>query len=155
MAAPKGNQFNRGNPSGRAGRLREQFSHEEVEELGNEMLDWVKNNNPLHLSQWYSGVKMLTYNEWKLLIQYKDFLPYYQNALHLVGLNYINGTINSSIAQRFIRVYFKDVKEEENETEIFKSELKKKENESVSKNLNDIAKELTEAVRNNYKNKND
>ena len=48
-------------------------------------------------------------------IQKKEFIPYYEIALKMVGMLYLDGTVDKSIAQRFLRVYFKDLKEEENE----------------------------------------
>lgn len=91
------------------------LSKNEMISLGKEMVEWVKENEPIHIKQWYSLQKRFTYNEWKSFIQLPEFLPYYQEALSIVSLKYIDGTINPSIAQRFLRVYFKDVKEEENQ----------------------------------------
>ncbi len=89
---------------------------EDLEKLGEEMIQWVTLNQPMHLSQWYTIHKRFTYNQWKAMIQIPLFLPYYEQALKMVGIKYINGDVNPSIAQRFLRVYFKDLKEEEDET---------------------------------------
>lgn len=88
---------------------------EEMVALGKEMVAWVKQNKPIHLKQWYSFEKSYTYNEWKAMIQCPEFLPYYDKALGLVGMHYIDGTVDKSISQRFLRHYFKELKEEENE----------------------------------------
>lgn len=114
MAAPKGNKYAVGSKNNGAPRTTSP-SDEELEILGQEMIDWVKANEPIHLSQWYSMIKKMTYEQWKAIIQIKVFLPYYQEALQRVGMKYLDGTINPSIAQRWQRVYFKDLKEEENE----------------------------------------
>lgn len=149
MAAPKGNTFNRGNPTGRGMRPRTEFTNEEVQQLGEEMLEWVSVNKPIHLSQWYSIEKMLTYNEFKTLSHYEDFIPYYQKALAIVGIKYLDGTVNSSISHRWQRVYFKDLREEEDETAKFNSDLKTKENNEKA-NLADLAISLTESIKKNY-----
>lgn len=87
----------------------------ELQALGREMLDWIKKNQPIHIKQWYSFEKHFTYNQWKAMIKCDEFVPFYEEALGLVGMNYIDGTVDKSISQRFLRVYFKDLKEEENE----------------------------------------
>jgi len=109
------------------------FPPEEMEKLGQEMVDWVKEHKPIHIKQWYCVERGFIYNEWKAMIQLREFLPYYEEAMHLVGLNYINGTINPSIAHRFIRVYFKDVKEEEDETAAFLQHLKDDDSNNIDK----------------------
>ena len=103
------------------------FSPKEMEALGKEMLEWITINQPIHLSQWYTIHKHFTYNEWKSFLQLKEFLPYYEVALKMVGMKYLDGTVDKSISQRFLRVYFKDLKEEENETLEFQSKLKSQE----------------------------
>jgi len=93
------------------------FSEEEMIDLGKEMVEWVKQNDPLHLSEWYTIEKMFIYEEWKTFIQRKEFIPYYQRALKIVGKNYLhnNGKVNPGISQRWQRVYFKDLKEQEDQ----------------------------------------
>lgn len=113
-----------------AGRPREvSLSPEEMIELGKEMVEWVKINKPLHLSMWYTVEKMFTYNEWKQFKDKKEFHPYYEIALKLVGQQYLDkdSKINPSISQRWQRVYFKDLKEEEDETAAYNASLKNQE----------------------------
>ena len=98
---------------------------EQMIELGEQMIAWVTENNPLHLSQFYSNQMKFTDEAWRVMIECKEFSPYYQQALKLVRQNYIDGTVNPSIAQRFLRLYFKDLKEEENDTMRFKAQLDK------------------------------
>jgi hypothetical protein len=71
----------------------------------------------LHLSEWYTIEKGYTYNEWKNFIQKEEFLPYYEQALKIVGLKYVdkNTNVRDGISQRWQRVYFKDLKEQEDE----------------------------------------
>lgn len=88
---------------------------EEMINLGKEMVEWVIRNNPIHIKQWYSIEKGFLFSEWDTMQQCPEFFPYYEQAMNLVSLNYINGTINPSIAQRFMRIYFKDVRLQENE----------------------------------------
>jgi len=112
--APKGNKNAVGNNGGRPRTVSR--TPEEMIALGEEMVKWVEANKPLHLNEWYAIEKMILYNEWKAFQTNAEFAPYYKKCLAMVSKNYINGTINSSIAHRFMNVYFKDVREEERES---------------------------------------
>ncbi len=113
MAAPKGNQFALGNKGGRQRTV--SFEPEEMIKLGEEMLQWVEENNPIHLSMWYCIHKGFTYKQWDTFQQKEEFLPYYEAALKLVGYNYLskNSDVEPSLKQRWQRVYFKDLREQE------------------------------------------
>lgn len=92
--------------------------NEEMIALGKEMIEWVQKNDPLHLSQWYTIHKSFTYNQWKAMISLPEFLPYYEKALKIVGIKYLDGEskkVKDGISQRWQRVYFKDLKEEEDQ----------------------------------------
>ncbi len=94
------------------------FSEKEMKELGEEMIAWVKSHpKMLHLSEWYSGEKMFLYNEWKTFIQKSEFIPYYEQALGIVGRKYLDKTsdVREGISQRWQRAYFKDLKEIEDQ----------------------------------------
>ncbi len=90
---------------------------EEVIELGKEMVNWVIENEPyiLHLSDWYTLTKMFTYNYWKLLIKLEEFRPYYEKALKIVGRKYLDkdSKVRNGVAERWQRVYFADLREQE------------------------------------------
>ncbi len=96
-----------------------EFSYppEKMIQLGKEMVAYVKANKKtmLHLCEWYTIEKGYTYNEWKNFIQRAEFIPYYQQALKIVGLKYVdkNSNVRDGIAQRWQRVYFGDLKEQE------------------------------------------
>lgn len=88
---------------------------DEMIKLGQEMVEWVKLNNPLHLSEWYTIEKGFTYNQWKTFIVIKEFFPYYEIALKWVGKQYLDkdSRIRDGISQRWQRVYFQDIREQE------------------------------------------
>lgn len=106
---------------------------DEMEKLGQEMVQWCQENDPIHLSQWYTIHKGFTYNEWKNFIQREEFIPYYEIALKIVGLKYLakDTNIEPSLKHRWARVYFKDLKEEEDDTAKFNSALKTMENTAI------------------------
>lgn len=109
-------------------------SPEEMIELGKEMCKWVSENNPIHLSLWYTMQKDITDNEWNTYRQRPEFVHYYTKALKMVGMNYLNkdSQVDGRIKDRWLRVYFKDLKEEEDETARFLQSLKIEELEKVS-----------------------
>ena len=101
---------------------------QETRALGEEMLKWVKLHRPLHLRMWYSVEKMIIYKDWKALIQLKEFLPYYEKALSMVSSAYLdkNSNVRNEISNRWQRVYFKDLRDDEDETVTFEADLKRR-----------------------------
>jgi hypothetical protein len=93
------------------------FTEDEMIALGKEMVAFVKENQKtiLHLSEWYTIEKGFIYNEWKTFIQREEFIPYYEQALKIVGLKYVSKSSNvrDSISQRWQRIYFGDLREGE------------------------------------------
>jgi len=104
------------------------FSEEEMIELGKEMVAYVKKNKKtiLHLSEWYTIEKGYTYNEWKNFIAKAEFFPYYEQALKIVGLKYVDKSSNvrDGISNRWQRLYFGDLREQEDQ-EADANELRK------------------------------
>lgn len=87
-------------------------------ELGKEMLDWVQKNDPLHLSQWYTIEKDIIYLEWKQMINKPEFRPYYEKCMRIIGMKYIDQEqkrIKDGVAHRFLRLYFRDLRELEDQ----------------------------------------
>ena len=129
----------KGHPSWGGGRPRiDTFPPEEMHQLGEELLEWLDSEEEiLHLSQWYSGMKKFTYNEWKMLIARSEFFPYYDAALKKVGLQYMrkDSPIEPSLKQRWQRVYFKDLREEEDETLAYKASLDKEKEKPVEESI--------------------
>lgn len=93
------------------------FDEKQMIALGKEMVAFVKKNQKtiLHLCEWYTIEKGYTYNEWKTFIQRAEFIPYYEQALKIVGLKYVskNSNVRDSISQRWQRIYFGDLREGE------------------------------------------
>ena len=89
---------------------------EEMIALGEEMIQWIKLNDPLHVSEWYRIEKMIDYQTFKNYCDMPEFSPYYEKALGLIGRKYLDkdSKIRNGIAERFLRIYFKDVRDREN-----------------------------------------
>lgn len=107
---------------------------EELIKLGEDLLNWAKNPDPenphFFWSEWYTS-KGFVRNQWKKMVDKEEFRSYYEQAQPFLARPYINGTINASIAHRFLRHYCPDVKEEENE----EMELKEKIKAEMMKNV--------------------
>jgi hypothetical protein len=95
------------------------FPDDEMIAMGKEMVEYVKKNKKtiLHLSEWYTIEKGFTYNQWKSFLQIQVFLPYYEQALKIIGVKYVDKSSNvrDSISQRWLRVYFGDIRESEDD----------------------------------------
>lgn len=91
------------------------YSVDDMIALGEEMVLWVSENKPIHLSIWYTQVKDITDNEWDTFRKRPEFVHYYTKALKLVGYSYLDkdSTVDSKLKDRWQRVYFKDLREQE------------------------------------------
>jgi hypothetical protein len=93
------------------------FSEKEMIAMGEEMIAYVNKHKKtiLHLCEWYTIEKGFTYNEWKNFIQKAEFFPYYEKALKIVGLKYVekNSNVRDNISPRWQRIYFGDLREGE------------------------------------------
>lgn len=114
----------------------------ELMKLGKELVAWATKKvnkqeklNRVHFAQWYSLTKGLLKKEWDLMLEKPEFQAYYEQARIALGRNYIDGTICPSIAHRFIRHYFPDVKHEENEQVAHEASLKSPDNVQVNPEL--------------------
>lgn len=123
---------------------------EEMVKLGEEMIKFVSDpkNKVLHLSEWYTIEKGYTYNEWKTMHVAPEFFPYYEQALKKIAKKYLDGTVNPSIAQRWLRTYFGDLKENEDADMKAKAEIdKESKKEEASNALEGMAKVLDQVAR--------
>lgn len=131
-----------------------------LEKLGMEMVEWVRKNKPLHLSEWYALEKELTADEIHLFAKKPEFKRYYEQAKALIGRSYLDGTVPSAIANRWQRVYFRDLRDEEDnckkESAKLQLEVQKELMEHTSKlqskqfeNISEEHKECFERLMNN------
>ena len=90
---------------------------EDMIKLGEEMIEWVKENKPIHLSMWYTQEKSFTDKQWDTFTNREEFVPYYTKALRLVGYSYLdkNSDIDPRLKDRWQRVYFRDLRIQEDQ----------------------------------------
>lgn len=125
---------------------------EDMIKLGEEMVAWVKENKPLHISKWYSIEKGILFSEWDTMSKKPEFVPYYEQAMQIIGEQYLdkNSNVREGASQRWQRVYFRDLAREEDGKEDRKMEkdfeykkklleleayVKSKQNENVSEDV--------------------
>lgn len=87
-------------------------------QLGKEMIAWLGcHPEALHLSAWYSIVKGYMDSEWDTMTRRQEFIPYYEQALKIVGQKYLDrdSKVRDGISQRWQRVYFKDIRLQEDQ----------------------------------------
>jgi hypothetical protein len=94
-----------------------------LEKLGMQMVEWVKANMPLHLSEWYLLETDFTEEEFRLFVKKPEFKRYYDQARAIIGKQYLDGTVATPIALRWQRVYFRDLRDEEDQTNEIKAKV--------------------------------
>ena len=138
-----------------AGRPPEIMSDEDVIKLGEELLKWMhdnkKNKDIVHLSQFYSEYKGICRSDWRAIAQRVQFLTYYEKALEWMGTKTLtNDKIPPSYGNRFLNIYFKDVRETEREVNKEKVEdevaIKKAELATVSQEAIEMNRQVVESI---------
>jgi len=124
---------------------------DEMIKLGEEMVKWCVENKPLHLSQWWSIHKDISDDDWETFKKRPEFVRYYTKAMRIVGMGYLDkdSKVDVRVKDRWQRVYFKDLRSQEDEDAKFASRLKAEEAVVVDENFNNkfdkFSKAITEA----------
>lgn len=146
MPAPKGNQYAKGHGCGRPRTVCP--DDEELIKLGEELVNWCNTeptSNKLHITQWWSGEKFIRSNVWEMMIRKNDFGGYYEKALRILAIKYIDGTINATIAGRFLRLYFADLRASDDELLKLKAELAKSQDQQAD--AENVIRKLAQVVK--------
>ena len=90
---------------------------EELIKLGEDLLEWASGKGKGELRcrwcEWYSKKHFFIRAQWKHMIEKAEFRPYYEASQSYLAEKWIDGTINQSIAQRYLRIYDPEVREQE------------------------------------------
>ena len=100
----------------------------ELIQLGEDLLTWAAEKKKGELRcrwcEWYSRKHFFIREQWKRMLDTPEFRPYYEAAQTYLADKWIDGTINHSIAHRYLRIYDPEVREQEDLDETDK-ELRK------------------------------
>lgn len=101
---------------------------EECIRLGEDLVKWATESTKewrCLFQQWYSLKQGILRREWKLLIQIEEFRPYYEKAQAALAVKCVNGTMKDGFGLRYIRLYDRDLVEEENEKAKMDAEIRR------------------------------
>lgn len=101
---------------------------EECVELGEDLLKWATEETEewrCQFQQWYSLKKGILRKDWKNLIVTPEFSPYYEMAQAALAKKAADGTMKEGFGQRYLRLYDRNLIEEENEQAKIDAALKK------------------------------
>ena len=135
--APKGNKYavGHGRPPNPG------FSDEEIVKLGEELLQWCKDNEEnekiVHLSQFYLKVKDIGPTQWDNLSERACFHGYYEKAINWMAAKVMtNKRLSESYGNRYISMYDKKLHKHEKEKVEHKIDYQiEKENKSRMQSL--------------------
>lgn len=110
----------KGHPNYGGGRPRTAIpDKEELIKLGEDLVKWAqgqqKKSEPLRVRfcDWYTDLGFIR-KQWEHMREKPEFQWYYEKARCLLGLRYIDGTVNQSIAHRYLRMYDPELRDDEN-----------------------------------------
>lgn len=90
---------------------------EELIALGEDLLSWasqkVKGELRCRWCEWYAKKHFFIRAQWKHMIEKPEFRPYYETSQAYLAEKWIDGTINQSIAHRYLRIYDPELREQE------------------------------------------
>ena len=90
-------------------------------ELGKDLLEWASTKAKGELRcrwcEWYSRKHFFIRKQWKRMLDTEEFRPYYEAAQAYLAEKWIDGTINQSIAHRYLRIYDPELRESEDKDE--------------------------------------
>lgn len=128
---------------------------EELIKLGEDLLQWASEKKKGELRcrwcEWYSRKHFIIRKEWKRMLDTPSFRPYYEAAQTFLAEKWIDGTINQAIAQRYLRIYDPELRENENidadEKEVRKAMALKSETRAVEEERNRVLEEINRSKR--------
>ena len=118
---------------------------EECIELGKDLVAWATEETKewrCLFQQWYSLKHGILRKDWKAMVQVPEFLPYYEMAQAALSKKSVDGTMEKTFGQRYIRLYDRELIEEENAQAKIDAELKRpleNANQPITVNITDYS----------------
>ncbi len=91
---------------------------EELIQLGEELVKWASTQNKkgepirVRFCDWYTDQGFIR-KQWEHMREKPEFQWYYEKARSLMALRYVDGTVNQSIAHRYLRMYDPELRDNE------------------------------------------
>lgn len=130
------------------GRPRTIPEDEELVELGKELVEWAHEKTDewrVRWAEWYTA-KGFIRKQWDRMIDTPSFRVYYERAQCGLAKKFLNGTVNQSLAHRFLRIYCPEVAAEEDKVKEndlrIKKEIDKEDTQVVDGRLIEILEHL-------------
>ncbi len=139
-----------------AGRPRECIPEkEEMIQLGEDLVKWASEKKKGELRcrwcEWYACKHFFIRKQWKRMLDTPEFRPYYEAAQPYLAEKWIDGTINQSIAHRYLRIYDPELKEHENEDSDVECERKAKALKGEARAADEEKQKVLDEVQRNRK----
>ncbi len=129
---------------------------EELIELGKDLVAWAEEKIDdtqsirVRYCDWYTD-RGFVRKQWEHMREKPEFQWYYEKARSLLSLRYIDGTVNQSIAHRYLRLYDPELRDQEDADARFNASLKTEVNtdekavEAINKVMDFVAKAQSES----------
>ena len=94
-------------------------SKAELIELGKDLVEWAsaeqEKGRPIRVRfcDWYTDRGFIR-KQWEEFRDKDEFSWYYEKARTILAARYVDGTVNQSIAHRYLRMYDPELRDEEN-----------------------------------------
>lgn len=129
---------------------------EELIKLGEDLLAWASEKKKGELRcrwcEWYACKHFFIRKQWKRMLDTEEFRPYYEAAQPYLAEKWIDGTINQSIAHRYLRIYDPELKEHEDIDSDIEAARKALALKSETKALEEETLKVLEEVQRNKRN---
>lgn len=120
--------------------------YDDLIELGKKLVEWSSDEDPnkLRWCDWYTELGFIKV-QWDKMLEKPEFRAYYERAQKNLARKWLNGTVNSSIAHRFLWLYCPDLKASEIEKMEIEANIKKTKDESEAHNIADAINNLVDS----------
>jgi hypothetical protein len=149
---PKGNKYALGCET--SGRPRTTCPPpEELIKLGKELVQWATEETDelrCRFPQFYSLKKGILASVWDLIIDKPEFSLYYEQARIALSRRFIDGSVNQSIAHRFLPIYIPEIRKMERKIKEEEVEDKKSILDHDHKNKTEVLSTVPEELQQQY-----
>lgn len=129
---------------------------DELIKLGEKLVTWASERQKkgeairVRFCDWYTEEGFVR-KQWEHMREKPEFQWYYERARSLLALRYVDGTVNQSIAHRYLRMYDPEVRDEEDKdseaAELRKASALKGEAKAIEQAKQEVLQEVNRSKR--------